>query len=133
MNVEGESKLGVINKNPQQDVFGFHFLPDKKSFLIGWQSTPSALTRALPIILILIPAFLILAYLERSLIIPAFVMLALIGILTFYIVIFTPNRVVLADTSSRQIGDKVSGEVIEGEIDYQPEIKSLAKSKEKRK
>lgn len=123
MDKKDEPTLGLIKNKTQQDIFGFQFSPDKKSFLLGWQSTPSALTRAMPIILMLIFAFLVLANLEKGLIIFTFIALCLIGILTFFIVIFKTDSVVIADTSSSSIGDKISGDVVEGEIDYQPEVR----------
>lgn len=134
MDIKDEPKLGLIKNKTQQDIFGFQFSPDKKSFLFGWQSTPSALTRAMPIILMLIFAFLVLANLEKGLIIFTFIALCLIGILTFFIVIFKTDSVVIADTSSSLIGDKISGDVVEGKIDYQPEVKrALSKKIQSRK
>lgn len=104
------------------DKFNFRFSQTTGEYLMGWQSSPSALVRAMPIILLSIIALIVFAVLSREMVIFSLIVITVIVLVTLYIVIQKPDRAVVVDTYTGKVGDKSSKDIIEGEeVDYQPQ------------
>lgn len=119
------AKLPTLGDNRKResyklDKFNFKFSPNTGEYLFGWQSSPSALVRAMPIILLSIIALIVFAFLSKETIIFSFFIIMLIIVATLFVVIVKPDRAVVVDTYGGKIGDSIAGEIIENEIDYQP-------------
>jgi hypothetical protein len=118
-------KLPTLGDNRKRegyklDKFNFKFSPNKGEYLFGWQSTPSALVRAMPIILLSIIALIIFAFLSKETIFFSFFIIMIIIVATLFVVIVKPDRAVIVDTYGGKIGDSIAGEIIGNEVDYHP-------------
>jgi hypothetical protein len=132
MKITQERSLGVLSKEPKQDVFHAEVTgPSGGKWILAGQSTPSALTRTTPLIFVCVVSLLILGLFSPSLrlFICILIVLVLCGI--FYIVIFQPDRIVIADARSTALGDKNNKVAKNSDVDYQPDT-DIAKISQKK-